>query len=484
MNVTLQPYVQPYVLSGSTDFIQLNRSIHNKNHSANYLGKINMLSNNVLHMVNEAEERFGRNVTEQEININNKTFNRKEKIKRHISDLREKSINANPNQARLGCFDHEEKRVSLPESTVDVDIEYLDPQTVTRSIINDKNQDGLTPLMRIALTGGDSKDIRSLIRQGAKVDLQDNAGNTALMWVVKSLFRLENEKRIQVKLKILDVLINRDANLDLADMEGFTPLMIAAMGDDKNSFKKLFINKAMVELKNNDGQTALHLAVKYNASKSIVDQLGLFYQKMNVNDANGHTPFMIATFYGRLDFMDSFFSKGLVVDHVDVRGWTALMHAVNCSKEEVVNKLCSYGANVILMTVSRKSALVIAFENKDKMMAATLIKAGAVATSEEIKHWLKEVLKDNVITNDSTGRVIAKDNIAYTGGNVINVSDRKEAAIAVTPILEYDLNGDKEAKSNSSNSSGSSYSIPQWIVYKLRSFYEAFRRYASPIPPL
>ncbi len=480
MNVTLQPYVQPHMPSRLIDFLQPNQSIH----GGNYTSQIITLSNSALHMVNESKKKFGNNSSEPKSNINNKKLRGKEITKRHIVSHNETGVKVNQNQARLGCLDHKDIRANLPESTVDVDIEYLDPKMVTRLNINDKNLDGLTPLMRIALTSDNSEDITSLIKQGAKVNLQDNRGNTALMWVVKSLFRLANEKRIQVKLKILDILINSNADLNIADIEGFTPLMIAVMGDDKKSFKKLFINKAMVELKNYDGQTALHLAVKYNASKNIIDQLSVFYQKMNVNDNNGHTPFMIASFYGKLDLMDSFFNKGVDVDHMDAKGWTALMHAVNCSKEEIVNKLYSYGAKINFTTPYHISALVIAFKNKDKVMALALIKAGAVTTNVEMKRWLKEVPNDNGVTNELTVQPIANHNIADIDNNIIPVSDDKDDTIVVKPISECDLYGEKTAESNSSKSGESLYSIPQWIVYKMRGLYEAFRRYASPIPPL
>ncbi|TCL06544.1 ankyrin repeat domain-containing protein [Sodalis ligni] len=466
MNVTLQPYAPSRLI----DFSQPSQPIESGKYSSNYTSQIQMLSNNILPMINAAEKRFGNNSTEL-------------RAKRHIADLKEKGLKVNPNQARLGCLDHKDKRASLPESTVDVDIEYLDPKTVTRPNVNDKNQDGLTPLMRIALTGGNSEDIKSLIRLGANVGLQDNAGNTALMWVVKSLFRLANETRIQIKLSILDVLINSAADLNLADKEGFTPLMIAAMGDDKSSFKKLLINKATVELKNNDGKTALHLAVEYNASNTIIDQLCVFYQKLNVDDKKGRTPFMIASYYGNLALMDSFFNKGVDVDHVDVNGWTALMHAVDCRKEEVVKKLCSYGANVNFTTLYQRSALLIAFEKKDKIMALALIKAGAVMPNEEIKHWLKDELKENVNTNHMTWQVIANDNNVDLDSNTIDASDEKDETIVVKPILQGDFNDDT-AETNSSQSSGSSYLIPGWLVYKMKSAYEAFKRYASPFPPL
>ncbi|QWA10096.1 hypothetical protein GTU79_22990 [Sodalis ligni] len=116
-------------------------------------------------------------------------------------------------------------------------------------------------------------------------------------------------------------------------------------------------------------------------------------------------------------------------------------------------------------------------------MALALIKAGAVMPNEEIKHWLKDELKENVNTNHMTWQVIANDNNVDLDSNTIDASDEKDETIVVKPILQSDFNDDT-AETNSSQSSGSSYLIPGWLVYKMKSAYEAFKRYASPFPPL
>ncbi len=480
MNMTLQPYAQPglNLFPHSISFIPI------RNNTNNYATQISMLSNSILPMINETEKKFEIDYPESTSTNKKSGENSTMKNENPIFNTKKKGKNNFRYQARLGCLRHVERRERLPESTIAVDIEYMDPKTVTRNNINDRNEDGLTPLMRVAVDGGNVEDISALLKKGAKIDLQDESDNTALMWVVKSLFRLANAARIESKLKILDCLIKQNADVDLADREGFTPLMIAAMGNDEKSFKKLFNIGAKVELTNNYGETALHLAIKYNASCIIIEQLSMFYRKMDFKDNNGHTPFMIAAFRGKLDIMSSFFNKGISIDEADAKGWTALMHAVNCRNEEVVNNLLKYGAKVNFTNSRNKSALTIAFAKKDKKMTLVLMKAGVVTADVKMNSWLKSALKENEISNIPAGVAVANGNNMNSTDSSTNITDIKVDFIAVNPTPELNLSGDNETESNSSNSGVSAHFIPQWIINKMKELYEAFRRVASPISPL
>ncbi|XBS70555.1 ankyrin repeat domain-containing protein [Acerihabitans sp. KWT182] len=360
----------------------------------------------------------------------------------------------------------------MPLGTIDVDIEPLDPESITRGNVNDGNEDGVTPLMRVALTTNDIKHVKSLLRKRANLDQQDKGGNTVLMWVVKSLFRLKNETRCEMKLSILDLLLNRGADVNLADNEGYTPMMIAAMGNDEKSFAKLVNKKAMVELTNQNGETALHLAIKYNASTTIINSLNSFYQKMNVRDNNGHSPFMIASFRRKLDLMRTYHDKGVDINEFDVKGWTALMYAVNCGDADVVNLLKELGADFNLADSHGKTALEIARILQNSTMALLLRKLGAFTNNIETNAWMDKLQKElNLYDFDDKAATFDAHTSESTGIDF-------ELLESEQPVGH---NPEVEAETSSSISSQRSTYLLHWASIKLHDMLETFRRIVSPI---
>lgn len=112
----------------------------------------------------------------------------------------------------------------------------------TRIDINARNNDGETPL--IATVAPEVAEV--LVRAGAKLDLTNPNGQTALMHGAKNNY-VEN----------LKVLVKAGANLDLQDSEGSTALMLCAEKGLENSVEVLVNAHANVNLRDNQGLTAL-----------------------------------------------------------------------------------------------------------------------------------------------------------------------------------------------------------------------------------
>ena len=129
--------------------------------------------------------------------------------------------------------------------------------------------------------------VQELIRAGAALDVQDNNGDTALMWAVQNN-----------RLEMVQELIRASAALDLhdpldPDKNGKTALMYAALTNSLEIVKELIRAGAALDLQDNDGYyTALMWAVKFNHLE-IVQELIRAGAAIDVQAKYGDTALMI-----------------------------------------------------------------------------------------------------------------------------------------------------------------------------------------------
>jgi len=129
---------------------------------------------------------------------------------------------------------------------------------INKSIVNNKNSYGWTPLYKATIciynkaTENDLvKVVKTLINAGAEVDLQENNhGQTALM-----------QAAVRGKTKVLQTLLTAGADIDKQDKDGNTALMQAASSRETNTVQFLLTKGADINKKDNKGRTALKKAV-------------------------------------------------------------------------------------------------------------------------------------------------------------------------------------------------------------------------------
>ncbi len=246
--------------------------------------------------------------------------------------------------------------IKLPESKIYVDTYWLERFKKEGKYVDSSSRDGVTPLMAAAATSSNAELVRSLLRQGAKVDLQDNEGNTALMWVIKSLYRLASSELIKIQFEIIDILKEYKANMNLAGTAGFTPLMITVLEKNEAAFHKILSKTLNLDWQNNEGETALHLAIKYFAPETIISYLLNNTNNIFIKDKNGHTPFMLASFHGNEELMDLFIDEGADLNDVDNNKLSALMHAIICKNKKTVIYLFDVNADFELTNSCHENA--------------------------------------------------------------------------------------------------------------------------------
>ncbi|XP_014231108.1 serine/threonine-protein phosphatase 6 regulatory ankyrin repeat subunit A-like [Trichogramma pretiosum] len=244
------------------------------------------------------------------------------------------------------------------------------------------NEQGQTPLHLICHKYGRDHDwvkslfeIKRKMRQGMRINAQDNKGNTALHLVVE--YGRESEKTVEL-------LLEKGADVGLANEQGQTPLHIICQkyGGDHDLVKSLFkINdyrkqREWVNAKDNKGNTALHLILEYGREiKKTVELLLLRGADVGLANAKGEIPLLTIFSKGEKDLMEVLLKtinrfcrrkrcQTYPVNHQDRRGCTALHYVLERHQNQKWFKwLLSRGANPNLRNNEGMSPVNLIFWN-------------------------------------------------------------------------------------------------------------------------
>lgn len=124
------------------------------------------------------------------------------------------------------------------------------------------------------------------------------------------------------------------------------------INDNKEKILALLLdNQAQLELKNKDGMTALNIAVS-NQNTNAVLQLIKAGANIDATNTNGYTPLMIAAFKGNLSLI-----KLLIAAHADInaktiKGFDAISLAASKGHLNVVEELIKHGADTEQVIIS------------------------------------------------------------------------------------------------------------------------------------
>jgi ankyrin repeat protein len=213
--------------------------------------------------------------------------------------------------------------------------------------INITNVDGWTAFIiaaRYSNLDPSEKILNLLLNQkNLELNKQDIAGWTALSLSIRYMFFESSPKAFE----LLVIQKNIDINLQA---KGWTPLMLATKTSENCVQKLLEKEELLINLKNNDGWTALMLASRYSkldSSEKIVEML-LKHKKIDVNlqKKDGKTALILASTFSNKDSSDK--TVELLLEHKDIdinildnKKFTALMCAAakgNFSTVEILLK--------------------------------------------------------------------------------------------------------------------------------------------------
>ena len=204
--------------------------------------------------------------------------------------------------------------------------------------VNVKDEKGLTPLHYVFLSRGNEDEkgalVTVLVATGANVNAKDKDGCSILMMAA-----------IQSDIVILEILAVKGANVNAKANNGKTALMVAAYHGRADAVKYLIERGASVNAKDKDDMTAL-ISASDKGHNAIVETLLANGAQVNAKSKNfGVTALMIAAARGHIAIVKMLLAKGADVNAKSKKGTTALFHATEKGRSEIIALLKQAGAS-------------------------------------------------------------------------------------------------------------------------------------------
>ncbi len=200
--------------------------------------------------------------------------------------------------------------------------------------VNMTDSSGRTPLYLAIFTS--HRDITEfLIAKGADLEVKDHKGETLLYQVCYNVLESEAE-----------LLISRGADVNVKTKYGNTPLHGAASAGHQELVELLVAKGADVNAKNKNNGTPLHMAVS-RGHKDVAAILMAAGADVNLKRRRypaGYTPLHSAAKGGHKDIVELLIIKGANFNVKDRQGQTPLDIAVRQNHKEIVELLREYGA--------------------------------------------------------------------------------------------------------------------------------------------
>lgn len=220
-------------------------------------------------------------------------------------------------------------------------------------------------IMRAAERGSEDHCWILLTRSDVSVDVQDAAGNTALIMAARNGHH-----------SIMRFLLQMGANINTVTTENMTALHHAAKSSHDAAVRELLDGGAYIEAKDATQSTPLALAIK-NGSNTVVSTLLQRGADVNIVDESGMTPLHVAAQYGNSAAATLLLSYQAPMEVKDHEGYTPLLRAVDNGHKGMTMTLLEEGADVDATTTLGVASMYLAVQRNDADMVQLLISKGA-----------------------------------------------------------------------------------------------------------
>ncbi|HCO96842.1 MAG TPA: hypothetical protein DIU00_23365 [Phycisphaerales bacterium] len=238
--------------------------------------------------------------------------------------------------------------------------------------VNIKNDTGQTPL-DIALNQGNKEIIKLLLDNGAEyssIHIAVQAGD-----------------RDQVK-----AFLDQGIDVDVKNEQGSTALFLAVKGKHEDIVKLLVAKGADVDAKDKQGKTALFYAVEHN-HKDIVELLIAKGADVNAKEDGGYTPLYYALWYENKDLTTLLISKGAEVNVEPERDYPLIYYAVWNEDLDTVKLLVAKGAKFDVTVLNDQTAFHYAVEQGSRDIAEFLVSKGIDASTFHVAAGMGDVAR-------------------------------------------------------------------------------------------
>jgi len=207
---------------------------------------------------------------------------------------------------------------------------------------------------------------------------------------------------------IVELLLNKGAEIDKPDIYGNTPLHAAVEAGHINIVKLLLDNGANINKTNNNEYTPLYTAVEIERP-DIVDLLLKKGAKIRFESKPNTTPIHHISIYETgdigVELLNVFIKNGVNINEQDIHGYTPLHIASTNNNYKIAKVLIENSDNLDIKTDNGKTAFDIATE-KHRPEIITLLQNAA---SKEGKSNPVE----NNLKKETLGNTTQKDNYTY-----------------------------------------------------------------------
>ena len=210
--------------------------------------------------------------------------------------------------------------------------------------------------------------INVLLNAGADPNIADVDGNTCLHDATKKDCRKE----------VLQSIIDHGANVNVTNKQNFTALMMACIKGNVGVVSVLLNARTDPNRVNADGDTCLHVAIRTNCSKDILQSLIKHGANVNATNKQNLTALMIACTKGNVDAISVLLNAKADPNIPDAYGDTCLQNAVGeINNADVLQAIIVLSANVNATNKWNETALEIALMKGNVNAVDILITAGA-----------------------------------------------------------------------------------------------------------
>lgn len=157
-------------------------------------------------------------------------------------------------------------------------------------------------------------------------------------------------------------LLQQNVDLNIHNVYGDTPLMIAIYFNQEEIVEELLRHGAIIDYQAEDGRTALTEAIGYGR-KNIVKILLQYQPNIDLQNQSGWTPLLYAVVGRNQDIVEMLLQQQPDVNLQNNNGQTALMFPAAYNNQKMVETLLQQGALVNIKDKENKTAITLARAN-------------------------------------------------------------------------------------------------------------------------